>query len=81
MWRDSSIVSTGADYDYGSTRMDWFFCATNPNETTGLGDFYIDEIISPTSVQCYTVGCTGEQVFNNLNAFQQAVGAIQTHCQ
>ena len=81
MWQASSIVSAGADYDYGSVRMDWFFCASNPNETTGLGDFYIDRITSPKSVACYTDSCTGEQVFNNASAFAAAVSAITAHCQ
>ena len=80
MWRESSIVSSGADYDYGAVRMDWFFCASNPNETTGLADFYIDRITSATSVSCYAASCTGEQVFNNPVAFEDAVRAITTHC-
>ena len=80
MWQASSVVSDGADYDYGGTRMDWYFCAANPNETTGLADFYIDRITSPTSVACYSTECTGEQVFNNPQAFQRAVTDITARC-
>ncbi|HJZ86020.1 MAG TPA: hypothetical protein VKN99_12665 [Polyangia bacterium] len=78
-WAADSVVSPGADFDYPQTVMSFWFCATNPNETTGLGSFYIERISSQKSVTCATQ-CTGEGVFNDPQAHQMMIDAMVAGC-
>jgi hypothetical protein len=60
-WAADSVVSPGADYDYGATPVDFIDCATNPNGTTGGAYFYSSAIKSPHTVSCPTQ-CSGESL-------------------
>ena len=84
-WAVDSVVSPGADYDYGKSEMNFWFCANNPNETTGLGSFYTELIKSTHKVTCVkgviqSNPCTGEGVFNDQGAHAQMVAAMTAGC-
>jgi hypothetical protein len=58
-WTEESVVSPGASYDYPSTKVEFFDCATNSNGTAGGAYFLSQKIVSPHSVSCFT-SCSGE---------------------
>jgi hypothetical protein len=83
-WADDSLVSSGANYEYPQTAMSWFFCVTQPNESTGQGSFLIDQVVpknAPPDVNCYSGACQGEGVWQDPNAFKLTVSEMLAQCQ
>ncbi|HVV88553.1 MAG TPA: hypothetical protein VHE35_36165 [Kofleriaceae bacterium] len=78
-WAADSVVSPGAVYAYPRTAVHFFYCATNPNETTGLGSFYADAITSPHDVTCGTQ-CSGEGVMADPDVYAAMRTQMTTSC-
>lgn len=82
-WAADSIVSSGAVYKYPKTGMSFFYCATNPNSSTGQGKFLVDQVTPknlPVDVNCYSGVCQGEAVWQDTTAFNTTVTDMLTQC-
>jgi hypothetical protein len=84
-WQSDSVVSAGGDYSYPHTPVDFWYCANAPNETTGLGSFFYDQISTTKRIHCVIDGgqggwCTGENVFQDNGAFVSILSSLETNC-
>jgi hypothetical protein len=82
-WAADSIVTSTAAYNYPQTAMSWFYCVTNPNNSTGQGVFLIDQLTPknvPADVNCYSGVCQGEGVWQDPNAFNTTVSDMLAQC-
>jgi hypothetical protein len=79
-WAADSVVSPGADFDHPSTPVSAWFCANKPNETPGLGTFWLSQLTSMKTVTCVSDQCTGEAVFANPTALTDMVSAMTQGC-
>lgn len=76
-WAADSVVSSGADYDYPTTPIDFIGRATNPNGTTGGAYVYSQNITSALTVTCPT-DCSGEAI--GASGATKAVSAMLAEC-
>jgi hypothetical protein len=78
-WAGDSVVSPGASYSYPSTAMHFYYCATRPNATTGLGSFYVEAITSPRSVLCGT-RCADEGAMDDPAIYAAMLADAKASC-
>ena len=91
LWAAGSLVSSGGNYTYPQTAVRWFFCVTHPNESTGQGEFLIQQVVprngnDPPDVNCYSGSsgpdsCSGEGVWQDQNAFNLTLTKMLSLCQ
>jgi hypothetical protein len=58
-----SVASDPGDFDYPKTPVSDWFCAQNPNGTSGGGAFYLARVTPKPTVFCAT-NCSGEAIYN-----------------
>lgn len=78
-WEADSVVSPGATYAYPLTPVRFYYCATLPNGTPGLGSFYLDAITSARSVQCGT-RCADEGAMLDPTIYATMLADMQAGC-
>lgn len=79
-WAADSVVSPGADYDYPDTLVHFWFCGNSPNEASGQGSFFVDEVLSEKSVSCVTGSCAVEPAWLDPAAKQSMIDTMTAEC-
>ena len=79
-WTRDGVVSAGAAYDYPLTPVSAWYCVNQPNETTGLGLFYVQQITSSATIHCGGGSCSGEGVYADPTNFQDMVDDMIAGC-
>jgi hypothetical protein len=81
-WRTTSVDSPGAYFHYPRTGMSFWYCATNPNESAGLGWFVARKVVqlgSRAPVHCDT-RCSVEGIYNNPDVVAAIAETMEQNC-
>jgi hypothetical protein len=81
-WRTTSVDSPGADFHYPRTGMSFWYCATNPNESAGLGWFVarkIRQLGSRAPINCDT-RCSVESIYGDAAEVAVMAETMEQNC-
>lgn len=79
-WANDSVVSAGADYDYPQTELGFWYCGNNPNEASGQGSFFVEQVTSAKTVTCVTGACAVEPAWTDPAAKLAMIDAMGAGC-